>query len=102
MDYGNHFKHDTKALIHICFLILSKGLHPTPTFMSNTINGEFIVLVIYVDNGIVVNNKLNLIHYIICSLKEQFKIINESDLRMLFLELRYFIIIHKADFVHSH
>jgi len=98
MDYGNHFKHDTKALIHICSLNVSKELHPTPTFMSNTINGKFIVLVIYVDNGIVVNNKLKLIHYIICSLKEQFEIINEGDLSILFLELRYFTIVHKVGF----
>lgn len=53
--------------------------------MSNIINGEFIILVIYVDDGIVVNNKLNLIHYIIFTLKEEFEIINESDLCILLL-----------------
>jgi hypothetical protein len=76
MDCGNHFKHDTKALIHLCFLKVSKGLHQTPTSMSNIISGKFIILVIYVDDGIIVNNKLNLIHYIIFTLKEEFEIIN--------------------------
>jgi hypothetical protein len=98
MDYGNHSKHETKVSIHICSLKVSKGLYQTPTFMSNIINGEFIILVIYVDDGIVINNKFNLIHYIIFSLKEEFEIIHEGDLCNLFLELRYFTIVNKVGF----
>jgi hypothetical protein len=66
--------------------------------MSNIINGEFIILVIYVDDGVVVNNKFNLIHYIIFSLKEEFEMINEGDLCILFLKLRYFTIVNKVEF----
>ncbi len=66
--------------------------------MSNIINGEFIILVNYVDDGVVVNNKFNLIHYIIFNLKEEFEMINEGDLCILFLELRYFTIVNKFGF----